>query len=183
MAKSSTFRRFVTALKRHWKVVLPDVKPLKEGCGHLPKASSFDAGIIPAFGQRVYLEFQTTWKEAGYFTINFIVADPGREVSGITQFADWKAGQRLEHGGHRISHFLGDRRHDKWWHLRDVERGGWGDNLADETELRLRLSLREGNWTAASYAEEEKVIEGAVADVTRDVKAALIVIGVIPGKE
>ena len=168
----------MTALKTHWRTALPTVKPLKERHGFLPKASSFEAGTIPVFNQRVFLQFQTTWKEAGYFTINLVIADPEQEIHTVTQNTwDWKPGKKLDHGAHRISHFLG-RRHDKWWHLREVERGGWGEN--PESWTALRLSLREGNWTAESYADETKVIESAVVDVTEDVKAVLSVVGVIP---
>src|SRR2546423_195442 len=115
MAKSSVFRRFITALKRHWRTELPHVTPLSERRGSLPKSSSFDAGVVQATGQHVYLEFQTSWKEAGYFTINLVVVDKGRQVSTMTVGSpkDWLPGTRLEHGGHRIGHFVGDGRHDK----------------------------------------------------------------------
>jgi hypothetical protein len=168
MAKSSVFRRFITALKRHWRAELPHIVPLSEPRGSLAKSSSFDAGVIPATGQHVYFGFQTSWKEAGYFTINLVVADLAQQES-TTLAGSW----------HRISHFLGDTRprHDKWWHLCKVS----DDSFLPEQRERMRemrLSLRRGNWTAVSYDDENAVIAAAVADVTRDVVTALKAIGV-----
>src|SRR6266480_1858105 len=120
MAKSSVFQRFIKALKLCWRSALPQVKPLLERRGSLPKASSFDAGIIAKTGQHVYLEFQTRWIEAGKFTINLIVVDDGCEPSLLTVVRSRKLGERLAHGAHRIGRFVGDGRHDKWWHLCEV---------------------------------------------------------------
>jgi hypothetical protein len=153
------------------------VKPLAERRGALPKSSSFDAGVIPESGQRLYLAFQTSWKEAGYFTVNLVVVDRGRQMSIQTLLGSnaRKAGERLDHGAHRIGDFLAHKRHDKWWHLLDVQGGA----SADDPEFRrnLRQRLHDGNWTAATYEDEAQVIEAAVADVTRDVRSALKAIG------
>jgi len=154
---------------------MPGVKPISQRIGPLPKSSSFDVGVIPGTGQRVYLHFQTTWKEAGYFTINLIVVDAGQEVSLIHVLGRETPGERLEHGAHRIGHFLG-KRHDKWWHLCEVESRALGGDPA--YWRKLRLELREGNWAAGNYDDEKQVIDAAVADVTRDVACALRAIGV-----
>jgi hypothetical protein len=186
MAKSSVFGRFMTALKHHWRGALPHVKPLSEvkripeRRGSLAKSSSFDAGIIPETGQRVYLHFQTTWKEAGYFTINLVVVDHGRQISTMTvgSSQDLLLGRRLRHGAHRISNFLRLGRHDKWWHLCEVSDSSFGDEEHRQFMRDLTMRLREGNWTAANYDDEDMVIDAAVADVTRDVETALKSVGV-----
>jgi hypothetical protein len=170
------------ALKAHWKEALPEIRPLTERRGPLPKARRFDAGVIPSTGQHVYLEFQTTWKRAGYFTINLVVVDGGSELSVATQF-HWTVGQRLSHEGHRIGSFLKTddpqhRGHDKWWHLCEVEDRAVGDGL-DDYFREMRIRLREGDWTAPSYENETQVLSLAVADVTQDVKAALAMIGIL----
>jgi hypothetical protein len=168
---NSVFQRFIRALKRHWKTAPPAVTPLRVRVGPLSMASSFDAGTIADTRQHVYLQFQTTSKEAGYFTINLIVADEGQPVSDVTLFSGGReADKRFGHGAHRIGSFVGNKRHDKWWHLCDVDE----ESLAGNREFwrKLRLELRQGNWTAASYANEQAVIDAAVADVTRDVETA-----------
>jgi hypothetical protein len=101
----------------------------------------------------------------------------GREPSLLTIIRAEEPGEPLAHGGHRIGHFVGDRRHDKWWHLCEVEAGGLGDD--PEYWRRLHLKLREGNWTAAGYEDESQVIDATVADVTRDVKSASKATGIL----
>jgi len=180
MAKPSIFQQFMRSLRAHWKTTLPSIKPLTERHGALAKASSFDAGDIST-GQHVYITFQTSWKEAGWFTINLIIADEGADLSTKSAFQfNWEPGQRLIHGSHRIGHFLSgpqDKKHDKWWHLCEVEPREVGDGLDDYFQ-DLRHRLREGNWTAPSYENDAKVIELAIVDVTRDVETALKKIGI-----
>jgi hypothetical protein len=175
MAKQKVYQRFITALKGHWRTALPDVKPLSNPLGPLPKSSSFDAGFIPTTGQHVFLQFQTTWQEAGKFTINLIVVDEGCELSDISENAyAWKCGGRLPHGAHRIATFLENVRHDKWWYLcADRE-----DLLIDNADWReRRIRIRANGWAVDNYENEAQVIESAVEDVTRDVATALRAVG------
>jgi hypothetical protein len=176
MAKGSAFTRFMQALRRDWRSTMPAVRPVAAPCGTLPKASTFDAGTVAAYDQQIYLWFQTTWQEAGKFTVNVVVADPGEQASAGYVGQDFVPGERLRSGGHRIGRFVGDHRHDKWWHLCEVERRthAGGD---PQRWLDLRNRLRRGNWQAGEYADEGQVVAGAVADVTADVRTALRLIG------
>ena len=162
-AKTSTFRRFMTALKRHWQSALPGVRPVAEKVGYLSRGLTFDAGEIAQFEQQVYLEFQNGRYEPGHFTINVIVADKGREPTA-SMVRD-KPGEKRANGGRRIGDFVGDQRTDKWWHLCEIS--------IDDT----RANLRRGHWSATSYANEDEVIAAAVADVTQDVEVALKALG------
>jgi hypothetical protein len=171
MAKISRFRRFLTALKRHWKTALPAVTSLAQPPSPLRSGLTFDAGCIKKYNQHVYLDFQTTGQEAGRFTINVILVDDGTEPNTVHVWKPIKLSKKLECGAHRIGNFLAQGHHDKWWHLCEVEASDTSDD--PEYWRNLRLELREGNWTAPTYDNETEVIDAAVADVTNDVQRML----------
>src|SRR4051812_29712106 len=100
MAKGNTFRRFMTALKRHWKSALPEVTQCSEPPAPLRRGMTFDAGTIHRWNQHLYLSFQTTWREAGHFTINMIIVDDGCAPSVTNVHRRAKPGEKLAHGGH-----------------------------------------------------------------------------------
>lgn len=76
MTEKSIFREFIAALRRDWKKKVPLIRPLNEGRGNLPKASTFYAGCIKRSGQHVYLYFQHSSKawQVGRFTINIVLS-------------------------------------------------------------------------------------------------------------
>jgi hypothetical protein len=160
MSKPSAFRDFIAAIKRRWRSEHPFIRPLTDGRGNLPKASSFYAGVARPTGLHVFLYFQHSSKawQVGQFTINVVLArDEGSpKRSGMGDMAE--DGQLLE-GPHRIGPILGRR--DKWWFLKDGRPG-----IVTE------------DWRASSYADPDAVLGAAVDDVTRDVLAALRKLGV-----
>src|SRR5262249_28338970 len=91
-------------------------------------------------------------------------------------------GTRLEHGSHRIGHFLGDG-HDKWWHLCEMRESSWGSEEYRAHMREITLRHRQRNWTAHSYENEDAAIAAAVVDVTRDVEAALTAVGIATSGE
>jgi hypothetical protein len=174
MARKSVFRNFIAALGRHWQTALPKVTRLTERHGSLPVASSFDAGLIPATGQRVYLWFQHSAKVPGKFTVNIILATQGKDPRQWGFPEEVRPGEKFGDGPRRIADFLRDGRHDKWWQLRQE------DMRLEEWRLQVGLSPAEHDWRPASYDDEQEVIGFAVLDVTADVQTALTQLGALP---
>jgi hypothetical protein len=158
VAKPSAFRALIAVLKKRWRIDYPFICPLKESRGTLPKASSFYVGVARPSGLHVFLHFQHSNKawEVGQFTINVILTQDDNNPEHREPRGQW--GTQLE-GSHRIGFFLG--RKDKWWHLRD-------DAPAIVTQ----------EWRPTSYADLEVVLREAVDDVSRDVLAALRMLGI-----
>lgn len=174
----SIFRDFITALRRHWKLVLPCVTPVGVSYPAAgPKASTFHAGIVPATGQHVFLHFQhnsQAWN-VGQFTVNVMLSKSLPPIFARTFHQnDWKT---LKDGKYRIGLLMPSTPEgspkdkwtpenkwsptDKWWHLREDE-----------------ASVLTKPWYASDYTDKSLVIGEAVADVTNDVCALLDRLGI-----
>jgi hypothetical protein len=161
MAKKSIYRDFIAALRKHWRAEFPFIRQCDEGCGSMPKASTFYAGITRPSGMHVFLYFQhnsKSWK-VGQFTINVILSKDKRSPRhwGPSERAD--DGSGLWEGPRRIGHLVGSK--DKWWHLKD-------DAPATATQ----------QWRPTSYSDTEVVLREAVEDVGQDVMMVLRNLGV-----
>lgn len=166
MAKPSTYRDFMKALKRHWRSVLPEVRPLTEARGSLAKASSFYAGFLPMARLHVYLEFQTHSNIAGRFTINVILTHDEAAPRQWHASDEQRVLGRFIEGPNRIGLFLKARHGDKWWELcRDEKMEGF--------RLEHGLARNEDYWYPQDWSDEVGVIRDAVDDVTRGVQLAL----------
>jgi hypothetical protein len=112
MAKRSVFRDFITALCKHWRAELPEVRPLGESLGPaLPKASTFYAGVAQPLGLHVFGNFQHSPKawEVGQFIVNVVLsrsegAPPWPGGSLVPE-----AGRPFTEGRYRIGPLLGRR--------------------------------------------------------------------------
>jgi hypothetical protein len=162
MPRRSLFRDFLTVLRKRWRVEMPLVPPIDAPLGpSLPKASTYYAGMAPALGLHVFINFQhspTAW-EVGRFTVNLILSKTEGEPDGYGgPFAPghWET---FTAGSYRIGWLVGGM--DKWWHLKD-------DKPTLVTE----------EWRPTSYDDPDSVFAEAVDDVTRDVRLALARIGV-----
>lgn len=163
MAKHSTFRDFITALRRRWRIELPYVQPAATSYGPMmAKASTFYAGVARPLGMHVFINFQHSCKawQVGQFTVNIILSrhEGAPEGSGGPFAPD--DGVSFTEGRYRICDLLG-RKKDKWWHLK-----------VDEPSI-----IRE-EWRPTSYDDYAIVLSEAVSDVTRDVREALEKLGV-----
>jgi hypothetical protein len=163
MAKRSVFRDFIVALRKHWREELPQVRPVDNALGPaMPKASTFYAGLSPRLGMHVFVSFQHSpmaWK-VGQFTINVIFSRREGAPEGWGGPFAPDDGTSFTEGSYRIGSVLG-RHKDKWWHLKQ-------DHPPIITEA----------WRPTSYDEYETVLNEVTADVTRDVREALVKVGV-----
>jgi len=178
MPTRSVFRDFITALSKHWRTAMPGVTRLSRPRGSLPMSSTFDAGIIPSTGQRVYLWFQHNQKVPGEFTINIILVSKGQQARHWAFSDEPRDGQTQGDGPCRISRFLPNVRHDKWWHLKQ-------DKSYEDYCRRngYEFKLPEDYWRPVSYDDPEEVIRSAVLDVSQDVASALGQLGARPSAE
>lgn len=167
MAKRSVFRDFVTAIRKHWQTELPDLRPIAQQMGpQMPMASTFYVGVIQPAKFQVFVNFQHSPKawEVGCFTVNLLLITDLERVPEILA-PRFKSidGTDYREGSYRIGLLLG--RDDKWWRLKG------GDPALLKTDSLLGGS-----------GEDEPVVAGkdAIAEVTRDVRQALQVLGVKP---
>lgn len=111
--KRSVFRDFISALRKHWRTELPEVRPVKVLLGPMmPKARTFYAGFAPALGMHVFVNFQHSpmaW-QVGQLTINMILSrSPGAPESWGSGFPP-DDGVSFAEGNFRISGLLGENR-------------------------------------------------------------------------
>jgi hypothetical protein len=161
MAKPSAFRDFIAVLRKHWRTDCPFILQPEAGCGSLPKASTFYAGIARPDQMHVYLYFQHSSKswEVGQFTINVVFSKDEKPPSLSHLCWTFEDCKTLGEGYVRIGRLVGSR--DKWWHLKH-------DKSSVITEA----------WRPSSYASQDIVLQEAAEDVTRDVLSALRKLGV-----
>jgi hypothetical protein len=161
MAKRSLFRDFITALRSQWHTAYPFIRPLQEARGGMAKASTFYAGVAQPPGLHVFLNFQHSSKpwQVGQFTISIVLAKDPRNPRSWGFAEEGEDGRRFGEGPHRIGLLRGKK--DKWWHLKD-----------DDPPIVTRA------WRPSSYADPDVVVREAVEDVSRDVLAALRLLGV-----
>jgi hypothetical protein len=171
MLKPNVYREFMKALKRHWRAVLPNVKPLTEPHGSLPMASTFYAGRSKD-SVHVFLHFQTHSNFGGLFTINVILETDSSPPIRLHD-REKLIGDFLQ-GPNRIGRFLQTRRGDKWWLL-------CRDECKEILSQKLGQSLfNEDWWYPKDYEEIPAVVRDAVADVTFSVHLTLTQLG-LPG--
>lgn len=156
MSKQSIFRKFVAAIKQHWRSTSPQVHALDTTyCPAMPKASTFYAGIAPGPSLHVFINLQASpyaWA-VGRVTVNVILSKklgrPDRWARGEIP-ADWS---KIGEGSYRLGRLLWNK--DKWWHL---DEPGSNSGIA---------------WYATRYDDPSHVIAEAVADVSRDIEDVL----------
>jgi len=166
ISKRSAFRAFIAALKKQWRLTFPFVHRLTEPTGGLPMASTFYAGAAKPSGWHVFLWFQHSDKpwRVGQFTINVILsADQCSPLRGRDPPTEGLAAQSGE-GSYRIGHVLIGK--DKWWYLKDYP--------PDPLAPRLKAE-----WRPTTYADFDRLIREAVADVSRDVEAVFRILGLM----
>jgi hypothetical protein len=162
MAKRSLFRDFMTALRAQWRAEWPGVRPIAEPMGpQMPKSSTFYAGMAPALGLHVFVNFQHScmaW-EVGHFTVNVILSR--REGEPETWGGPFPPddGLSFTEGSYRIGLLVGAK--DKWWHLKAAP-----------------LPVINEAWQPVSYADPQAALREAVDNVSRDVREALGKLGV-----
>lgn len=163
ITKRSVFRDFIATLRTHWRLALPEMRPVGESIvPMMPKASTFYAGIADSLGMHVYVNFQHSSKawQVGNFTINIFLSKREGAPEGYGGPFPPGDGVSFTEGSYRIGPLLGGK--DKWWQLK-VDSGHVG---------------MEHWWRASSYDDQDMVLSEAVRDVTHDVRAALTKIGV-----
>jgi hypothetical protein len=153
MTEKSIFREFMASLRKRWEKEHPSLRPLTEKRGHLAKAGTFYAGVIPDSGAHVFVNFDHSTKswEVGRFTINIVLASDEHNPM-MYPFA--QSGPRQGEGYYRIGFLVGKK--DKWWHLKQ-----------DDDPILTQA------WRPSSYENVDVVIAEAIDDVTRDVLSAL----------
>jgi hypothetical protein len=164
MAKRSIFRDFIASLRKRWREEWPQMRPIEAPLGpSMPKASTFYAGFSSRLGMHVFVHFDHSPKawEVGQFIVDLILsrregAPEGRGGGGPFAPDD---GRSFTEGRYRLCSVLGQRR-DKWWHLKQ-----------DDPPILGQA------WRPTSYDDEQLVIAEAIADVTRDLREALIKLG------
>lgn len=162
MAKSSLYREFIATLRVHWREAMPGIHAVVVSPGpSMPKASTFYAGMTQESGMYVFINFQHSTKawEVGQFTVNFILSRHADAPPRTGPHFAPRSGEPFTEGSYRIGWLVGDK--DKWWHLRN-----------DAPSLVTKP------WRATKYDDPATVFAEAVADVTRDVRAALATLGV-----
>jgi hypothetical protein len=173
MPKPNVYREFMKALKRHWKTVLPNVKPLTEPHGSLPMASTFYVGRAKE-SVHVFLHFQTHSNFGGLFTINVILETEDSDPCPVRFQDRAKLIDDFLQGPNRIGRFLQTRRGDKWWQLcRDEGKEILGQKLGQSL-------FNKDWWYPKDYEDIPAVVQDAVADVTFSVHITLTQLG-LPG--